>query len=192
MKKCTSCSEVFPLIFFAVSKKSKDGLHIYCNDCNRKKASDWYKKNKERVSKSAKDKYVKNRDKKKSASNEYYERTKDARREKLRESVIAWAKANPYKRAQAKARRRAAKISGTPSWLNGWHKKQMAWFYEAAHMMTATSGIEHNVDHIHPLQGSGFCGLHVPWNLRAIPAKINSAKCNRLPPEDAHLSWEGA
>lgn len=58
-----------------------------------------------------------------------------------------------------------------------------------AEPLTILTGVAHHVDHIHPLRGEGFTGLHVPWNLRVIPAHDNVSKGNRLPEKDAHLAW---
>lgn len=77
------------------------------------------------------------------------------------------------------ARRRASKIKATPSWLNPTD------FIIIKHLYDSCPEGYH-VDHIVPLRGKTVCGLHVPWNLRVIPAEENLSKGNRVWPN----MWE--
>jgi uncharacterized protein YdaU (DUF1376 family) len=83
-------------------------------------------------------------------------------------------------RASIQAARNASKINATPKWLTVEHKADIAEIYAKAAMMTATTGVKHEVDHIVPLRGKTVCGLHVAWNLRVIEAHKNRAKSNNL------------
>ena len=67
-------------------------------------------------------------------------------------------------------RRRAQKLSATPSWAN---KNVITEIY-----LNCPDG--YHVDHIVPLQGKNVCGLHVEWNLQYLPANENLKKGNRL------------
>jgi hypothetical protein len=97
-----------------------------------------------------------------------------------------WQLANPHKLASYNARRRAAELQATPSWLTSAQLDEIAEKYREAAELTAATGIEHHVDHIFPLRGKNFCGLHVPWNLQVLPAPENLAKGNK-PPSHAHV-----
>lgn len=81
--------------------------------------------------------------------------------------------------AALEMKRMAAKKQRTPPWLSQAHLAEIEGLYHFAKIMERITGVKHHVDHIEPLQGENVSGLHVPWNLRAIPARDNFAKGNR-------------
>jgi len=99
--------------------------------------------------------------------------------ESVKASKKQYAQNNKHVINAAVARRRAAKLQRTPAWLtedDHWMIKQT---YELATLRTKMFGFQWHVDHVVPLQGETVSGLHVPWNLQVIPAKINVSKKNR-------------
>jgi len=101
-------------------------------------------------------------------------------REKLREK-----ERRTYRKSSAKAIARARrhqllKKRAEPLWLTLDMQQAILAVYEEAVRLAKETGIPHHVDHIIPLNNSKVCGLHVPWNLQAIPASANMSKGNRL------------
>jgi len=75
-------------------------------------------------------------------------------------------------------KRQAAKLARTPAWLTDFDKLHMECLYQVSAMRTRESGYGWHVDHVIPLQGKTVSGLHVPSNLRVIPATENLRKNN--------------
>lgn len=73
------------------------------------------------------------------------------------------------------SKRRAVELKRTPAWAD--LRAIEAKFAEAV-AVSAKTGIQHHVDHEIPLQGKLVSGLHVPGNLRVIPAVDNMRKHN--------------
>lgn len=100
------------------------------------------------------------------------------------ERVAAYKKSykdsNPDKVNASTAKRRAAKLNRTPSWLCKEHFDEIQVFYKEAKARESDTGELYHVDHIIPLQGDIVSGLHVPWNLQVIPAKDNLMKNNKF------------
>ncbi len=71
-------------------------------------------------------------------------------------------------------------LQAMPKWLSNEQRGEIKAVYAIAAELGRNTGIPHNVDHIIPLQGEHVSGLHVPWNLRAIPARDNQSKHNKL------------
>ena len=105
--------------------------------------------------------------------------------EKRRVSLNAYKKANPAKTAADCRWRQAAKLRATPMWVD---RAAMESVYAKAKLLQRETGIVHHVDHIIPLRGKGVCGLHVPWNLQAIPARENYLKSARYVSVDTNRS----
>ena len=215
LKICKICNTEKPETEFSKNRNRKDNLHYNCKPCDSAKTREWlvknkekskerkaeYRKiNKERISETSKEKYKLNKEKILLARKGYYERNKN----KVLKNVLSWRERNKEKpRVYLRkhylnhkheylvkaAKRRAAKLNATPAWLTAIQQAQIQEMYDVALACTVQTGIRHHVDHIHPLQGDGFTGLHVPWNLRVIPGKENISKGCRLPVEDAHLAW---
>lgn len=84
-------------------------------------------------------------------------------------------------------RRQRMSALAKPQWRN---HKEIRKVYKAARAKTVETGIPHHVDHYYPIQGDWCCGLHVHQNLRVLPVRENSQKCNSHPMEDSPaLRW---
>jgi hypothetical protein len=78
------------------------------------------------------------------------------------------------------AKRRAARIQRTPSWLTDFDKLKIKCIYAVATMLTRENKEEWTVDHIIPLQGKLASGLHVPNNLQVMRGSENYSKFNKF------------
>lgn len=204
MKQCKRCGEVKPLEAFGKNKRAKDGLNYCCRECDAYRAKCWYEANKERGQAAAKKRYETNPERElarakawREANKKRYQTQKKAYHEanldRERETRKAWYEAN-REEMQARSRayyennrprvyahcraRKAGLATATPMWAD---RGAIAAIYAEAERLTRETGIPHHVDHIIPLKGKGVCGLHVPWNLCAIPAAENLSKSNRIP-----------
>lgn len=74
------------------------------------------------------------------------------------------------------AKRRARTGKAAPNWLSKEQLSEINKIYSYARLLEKITGGPHHVDHIIPLKGGDICGLHVPWNLQALPAKENLQK----------------
>jgi 5-methylcytosine-specific restriction endonuclease McrA len=191
-KKCSACELTKPTTQFGKNSIKQDGLCAACKDCRNKrkkrhydnnresevrKAAEWNKRNPDRVRENKRRSYHANADMVRENARKKYA----ANRDKIAAQNAEWRKANPAKCREIKARRRAAKLQRTPTWLNAAQRIQIAEIYKSAAALSATLGISLHVDHIVPLQGELVSGLHVPWNLQILVGEDNNRKYNHLP-----------
>jgi hypothetical protein len=110
-------------------------------------------------------------------------RAREARRawrernlERERERNAAYKRANKDKSRANRANYRASVLQASPPWLTKEHKREIAQVYKESVRLSSETGEQYHVDHIVPLRGKTVCGLHVPWNLRAITASENQRR----------------
>lgn len=172
---------------FCKVKKSKEGYgtneksgrrNRVCLDCSpfySRKPKDHPDKVKHRQSVARKWREA-NPDRIKATTTSYRKRNRD----KINKTHKKWRDKNKDKRRIMSANQQAAKKQRTVGWLNEAQKEWIKWFYKQAVKMEELHGIKYHVDHIHPLRGKNFCGLHVPWNLQVLKASENVRKSNKL------------
>jgi hypothetical protein len=121
--------------------------------------------------------YQRNKEKQLAAKAVYYQNNK----QRVIDAIKAWRNANPLDAralgASHTAKRRAVVRRATPQWAD---MEAILQVYRSAAALTEQTGIPHDVDHIVPLQAKNVSGLHVHWNLQAIPASVNRSKQNKF------------
>jgi hypothetical protein len=176
IKTCTKCGEEKPLTEFHKDKSKPDGHMPSCKACRKIAAATHYNDNLDRRRAENRESYCRNRGAKKAKQAEY----RESHREEIRAKSRDYQKQNRHQYAANTARYRADKIQATPDWLTEDNKTFMSITYSMAGIITKMTGLKHVVDHIHPLRGRDFCGLHVPWNLQVITELENLEKSNKL------------
>lgn len=176
MKNCPKCNQVKPFEAFYRSSTHKSGYASWCIVCE--KARNRAKNTLNTVSRNAKAKEWRESNKATYlAGIERWRKANPGRHERL---MKEWAENNRDKVNAKWMRRYANKKQRTPSWLTDAQHKQIELEYALADWCSTVMGEDYHVDHIIPLQGKTVSGLHVPWNLQVIPAKLNQQKSNKL------------
>ena len=168
----------------------KVGLQHFRNyEKEKSKIPGWREKRREQTKQSRLKRFEKNPEGEKLKESlqrkEWYSKNKEKRKVQIKKyrstlppGTIAqwskkWAKRNPDKRKAIGAAYRAAKFKATPPWQTHEDRRKIQELF-------STCPKQHELDHIYPLQGMNFCGLHVPWNLEHLESKKNKGKCNRI------------
>lgn len=120
-----------------------------------------------------------NPDKKEAGRKRWKERNRDRYLDVCARASKSWRQSNPEKVAAKTARRRAQIRKAAVAWAC---RKAVLAFYHEARRLTKETGVEHQVDHVIPLQSRLVCGLHNEFNLRVTTADENRRKHNRFSP----------
>lgn len=133
----------------------------------------------------------------------------EANKEKRKEQLKAWKEANPEKvkaqRLKSQAINKEATIARIKRYhatekgklslaihrdlyrervkiasLNMYDAKAMAEIYRTCKLLTKSTGIKYEVDHIIPITNENVCGLHVSWNMQIMKKEENRKKSNKL------------
>lgn len=179
-KTCFKCLATKPLSEFYKHKMMADGHLNKCKACTKADVNKHREDNLERFRE-----YDRSRGMlpHRVAARAEYQKTESGKKS-LSKSRAKYQADNKEKRKTIKLvcqrAREASKISRTPAWLSAAEKALIRARYSEARWMTTRTGVKHHVDHIVPLLGKTVCGLHVPWNLRVIPARENNKKSNHF------------
>ena len=145
-------------------------------ECRVSRVKTWRKANPQSVVKHNASQYIQHAEKIKAATKTYFE----ANRNKCYDTMAIYREKNPHIAAKVSARRKAAMLQRIPKWLTPIDFERINNEYRVAKLLSKLTGSSWHVDHIIPLQGKLVSGLHVPSNLKAIPAKENMAKNNKF------------
>lgn len=196
--QCTECERLGKIIKYVGNRDAAlERARVY-REGNRKKINDsvkeYYVRNREKVLKNAKNYRTKNKDllaqvrkEEYPTRKQYFKRIYEEQKQSILQKNKEYHRLNPHIRTAATAKRRAIKLNATPPWVDA---KALVKIYKKRKAMQDELGIKMQVDHIIPLNGGDVCGLHVPWNLRVIPATDNLRKSTSYDQGDA-LAFTG-
>ena len=190
-KLCRCCGEVKPIDSFSIDKRNKStGRQAKCKDCTKR----YHYENQQRILEVKKQYRLVNKveiSTKEAAARlrnpepyslylaAYYKKNK----EEIKKHHSEYYQNNKALFFAHGAKRRAAKIKRTPSWLTEEDLIAIEDFYFLAKSLTEVTGIPHVVDHIIPLQGKLVSGFHHPNNLQILTESENASKGNKYNPE---------
>ena len=163
-----------------------------CRGCQGLQHKEWVTENKEKVQVYSRKWFEKNEVISKERNKNWYSKEENLvkksekvciyyaqNQEVIREKIKIKRKNNPHIETAISAKKRATKLKRTPCWLTKKDILKIKKLYELASKKTKETGIPWHVDHIIPLRGKKVSGLHVPANLRVIPAMENLKKSNK-------------
>lgn len=179
MKKCTSCKLEKELSEFNRNKRNKDGHSTECRECAKKYLEEYRLRNKEILTIKNREFKEKNRETINSKNRERYKekRLNESFMSRKRLANSLYKSNNKGKVNSDTAKRHTSKIKRCCLTTKE-DFDIISLLYKEAENLTVTTGINHHVDHIIPLQGKLVSGLHIPSNLQILTEKENCSKHN--------------
>lgn len=205
-KHCSKCGLNKPLTDFSIRAKAKDGHRGTCRDCDNKRKARWARENPQNAE-AARRRYI-NKDpqafKAAAAKKAAAYRARNPDLAKKRQNAFYWSKVEHHRESALRYRQKNIEAARArdrlrakldPAWnrskaarcrkqrpmsLTKDDMRELQFIYRCCVAWSDITGVKHHVDHIVPLKGRNVSGLHVPWNLRIVPAKDNLKKGNRL------------
>lgn len=174
MKSCSMCHEAKPLEAFSPLAHGLMGRASRCRACRNAVNRETYPAAKDKRAAATKAWQAQNKDRVRDAVRRYRAKLGDSAAATKSAQNAAWRAANRTQRAAEEGSRRQAlttrQLASSPEAILA--------VYERARLLTLVTGVRHEVDHEVPLRGEQVSGLHVPANLRCIPATDNRRKKN--------------
>jgi len=191
MKVCVVCNNSKPLSEFYKRVDSPDGYRNDCKDCRKTTSLKNHYADHEAGKERLRQAYEKRKAANPNLSAEIYARYREsslehsklayqANAEERKAKQRLWSKTNRGIANALSKRYKLKKAKATPLWLTPEQIYNMQCTYKVAAQLSETSSQKWHVDHIVPIRGKDVCGLHVPWNLQLLPAKMNMQKGNKI------------
>jgi len=169
MKTCSQCGTNKPFSEFHKKEHGKYGVRAICKLCACISVQKYRDSDRDRII--SREWRLNNR--------ERFHNLKGAWNRNNREKVAGYARNwNENNRGYVNsthADRRASILQRTPV---GRDRHAITLIYKEARRLSEVTGIDHEVDHIIPLQGKFISGLHVANNLQILTGSENSSKSN--------------
>jgi hypothetical protein len=163
--RCTVCGKKKQPTEFYKDSHSLSGIRADCKACHLEGKAKYRKDNRENIN---------------SRQNEFRKENTEFCQERDRKYYYKNIEESRIRKSANSVKRKAQKNNACPKWLSPTDLAKIKSVYKMAKNLYKKTGIIHHVDHIVPLQGENVSGLHVPWNLRVIPASDNCSKGNKL------------
>ena len=171
-KSCTKCNYLFEYSFFCKNKSRSDGYASECKACEKA----YREANKAKLCKYQKEYSVKNKDKTKARGDAWYQNNKTRCLKRCKQYRLDKPEVNRAVAGKQRAKRTKRNVQWSDDELN---QLVMSGYYEKAVLLSKSTGIDFQVDHVIPLQGKTVSGLHHYNNLQILTRSTNRLKSNK-------------